>query len=230
MAAWRLMSEAAAEFRECLESVIPCMKLAPPALPASGANLDWENTLLESPLFRRAHVEYFAASGRCHVLHVCAVPQLHDPAPIFGFDMVAGPSRVTGIFLDLSPVVAEPATLRLAEIRALLPGYRFRSPRDLPEWGDIFSSDVLAIRPHDDTEILRALHFAHLTLDAWVNRDVVSGKPCQQISRGQDRYVAGQRRNEHTYRMLSHFIGPAEARRFIDETLFPERTQAIPFL
>ena len=37
----------------------------------------------------------------------------------------------------------------------------------------------------------------------------------------QQHYVAGQRRNDHTFRMLANSVGPALARDFIDNWLFP---------
>ncbi len=216
------MQRAAEAFRQCLDNAPCCARLAPPALPPARDGLIWENILFESPLFRRAHIELFAAPGRCHVLHVCAVPQLHDPAPIFGFDMVGGPARVTGIFLDLSPVMAQHDRLSLREI--LPEGHRgqFRTPRVLPDWGDVFSPDMLAIRPHDTAEILAALALARRSLAAWLGRSPAPGEACPRIAESQNRYAAAQRKNEHTYRMLSQFVGAAEARRFIDDVLFPE--------
>lgn len=158
--------------------------------------------------------------GRLSVLHVCIFPQLDDPAPIYGFDMIAGPARVTGIFLDLSPVLCGPPTLRLPEVADAGALARFSAPRSLPDWGDIFSPDVLAIRPADLDEVAQAIALAHQALDGLLARaQIVSVDP--RIAEGQARYIAGQRRNEHTARMLAGFVGAEPARQFIDEVLFP---------
>jgi phycocyanobilin:ferredoxin oxidoreductase len=188
----------------------------------TGAGLHWQNTLLTAGTFRRAHVETFAVAERVSVLHVCLFPHLHDAAPIFGFDMVAGPARVTGIFLDLSPVTHRPPRPGLRDVVAGAALDSFATRRVLPEWGEIFSPDMLAIRPTDLNEVDHALALAKTALDG-VLRATQNGPgvPSAEIVAGQARYAEGQRRNEHTARMLAGFIGAEAARRFIDEVLFP---------
>jgi phycocyanobilin:ferredoxin oxidoreductase len=223
MNALAAMAEAAGRFRARLLAVPGSLArpLAAPAPPLPG--LEWSNLLLAAPSFRHGHVESFVAPGRVSVLHVCLFPPLDDPAPIYGFDMVAGPARVTGIFLDFSPVVEATPGLRLADAvdPARLAG--FAAPRPLPPWGEVFSADMLAVRPADSAEVARAIALAEAALQGWLARPGRSAGPgaASRIAAGQARYVAAQRRNEHTLRMLAGFIGAEAARRFIDDVLFP---------
>lgn len=198
----------------------------------------WSNLLLSGRLFRHAHVETLHIPGRLSVLHVCLFAHLDDAAPIFGFDMIAGPSRVTGIFLDFSAVLA--GEQGLVQPRSAQPSLRlsdavdpallanFAERRILPDWGDIFSCDVLAVRPVDMAEIERALALARQALDRWLSAPGRPVRACPAaIAAGQARYIAGQRRNEHTRRMLTGLIGDVAARRFIDEVLFPPLPDAV---
>jgi phycocyanobilin:ferredoxin oxidoreductase len=215
------MARAAAQFQARLLAEQSIRRLPVPELGAGRHDLDWNNTLLESATFRRAHVETFVVPGRLSVLHVCVFPHLHDPAPIFGFDMVAGPARVTGIFVDLSPVIAQPAGpgLREAVGHSALEAFAVR--RELPEWAEIFSPDLLAIRPTDEAEIERAIALGFRALEAMLSACGRRRDTAETVAEGQARYALGQRRNEHTWRMLASFIGATPARQFIDEILFP---------
>ncbi|HEX2943077.1 MAG TPA: hypothetical protein VHO91_18645 [Rhodopila sp.] len=199
-----------------------CSQLPLPEADTPPGGIVWENTLLRSPTFRRAHVEVMLVANRVGVLHVCVFPNWDDPTPIFGFDMIAGPSRVSGIFLDLSPVLPGVLcpSLRDAVGSAALDSFAVR--RALPEWANIFSGDMLAVRPINDDEIKHALTLAEWVLDGILSvLSATTGRLVEAIVAGQNRYCAAQRQNEHTVRMLGSFIGPAAARRFVDQVLFP---------
>jgi phycocyanobilin:ferredoxin oxidoreductase len=224
MNALPLMAKAAAMFRARLGAEPGCKALPlPDAVPhVESTALLWDNVLLRSDTFRRAHIETFDVAERLSVLHVCVLPHLDDPSPIFGFDMIAGPSRVTGIFLDLSPVTHLTPVPRLREVVGASALAGFAMPRSLPAWGGIFSDDMLAIRPVSLDEVSRAIGLAEVALDGVLK---ASGSPADpapvNVAAGQAGYMTAQRRNEHTFRMLAGFIGMEPARRFIDEVLFP---------
>lgn len=221
MNALPLMASAAADMRRRLMQEPGCRCIADAVITPSAHGLDWTNTLLHAPAFRRAHVETLDVPGRVSVLHVCVFPHLDDPTPIYGFDMVAGVARVSGIFLDLSPVdgrTPKPCLSDLVGRRALKD---FAAHRIVPEWGDIFSDEFLAIRPADDQEVERAIELAKSTLNGLLQAIGRQNARGSDIAAGQTRYIDGQRRNQHTFRMLAGFIGAVPARQFIDEVLFP---------
>lgn len=225
MNALPLMARAADWFRRRLlaepGSAARVLPRPAPGIAGVADRLEWSNTLLSSARFRHGHIELLRVPGRLAVLHVCLFPPLDDAAPIFGFDMIAGPARVTGIFLDFSPVVALRAGLRLSDAVDATNLASFAEHRALPPWGSIFSADMLAIRPADLAEVERAVTLAQDALTRWLAAPRQHDIDTAVIANGQARYVAGQRRNEHTLRMLSGFIGAEPARRFIDEILFP---------
>jgi phycocyanobilin:ferredoxin oxidoreductase len=214
------MAQTAATFRSRLIAEPGGKMLPVPAIEMPPTALQLDNVLFAADTFRRANVEMFSAPGRVYGVHVCVFPHLHDPTPIFGLDIVSGPARVTGIFLDLSPVTEAPPAPRLRDVADADLFDGFSIYRDLPEWCEIFSPDALAVRPMDFDEVARAIDLAQVALEAALASSRRSSAYVDATA-GQARYVAGQRRNEHTFRMLTGFIGAGPARRFIDEVLFP---------
>lgn len=171
----------------------------------------WENHRYHSPRYRLAHVEIFN-QDKFMVVHTCVFPHPDDPAPIFGFDVIAGEHKVTGVFLDLSPTVAEPERFH---------SLRFEHKRERPEWGDIFSQNWIACRPNKE-EMMQIISEAQRLLRRYLT-DIVGkdkGDP-DAIRIGQNRYCEHQRKNEHTYKALKNLIGEAKAREFMDDVLFP---------
>jgi hypothetical protein len=64
----------------------------------------WVNRVYTSNLYRRAHIDIVDArdSKGLWMMHCCIFPHTHNPAPIFGFDVIAGKSKITGCFYDYS--------------------------------------------------------------------------------------------------------------------------------
>ena len=170
----------------------------------------WENHRWTSPQFCMAHVEIFN-QDRFMVVHCCVFPHVTDPAPIFGFDAIAGESKVTGLFFDLSPTVSK--TAPFCNIQGLV-------NRDRPEWGNIFSENWIACRPTPDqleeigTDAIRVLG-EYLPSLAQDHSEPVT------VAAAQDRYCLQQRKNEHTRRAVKNLLGDELAEEFMTTVLFP---------
>ena len=210
----------AGDFAEALQRR-DAAALPPPSLPAHQEALHWQNRLFAAPTFRRAHVELFEIPEQFAVVHVCVVPQLGDPAPIFGFDMLAGRAQATGIFLDFSPVTRNAPEPALSEV--VSPAFRagFAEPRAAPPWGHVFSPDFFAIRPASEREITQALALARRALSHYLSRLTGNAAADPAIIEGQSAYCMAQRQNPHTVRMLARYVGQTAARAFVDDILFP---------
>jgi phycocyanobilin:ferredoxin oxidoreductase len=182
----------------------------------------WINDIFKSPVFRWAHVEFFSIADQIAVIHVCVFPHFDHAAPIFGFDIIASCHKATGAFLDLSPTVdvAEKAIAQWG-MKTKKDRAGFSDHRDLPDWAaEIFSPSALAIRPVSLQEVDDVLALGRASLAMWLDQPAITF-PAAQMMAAQRRYVEGQRRNQHTFRMLSTCVGPALAREFIDDWLFP---------
>ena len=170
----------------------------------------WENHRYRSPRFRLAHVELFR-QPQFGVVHCCVFPHVTDPAPIYGFDVIAGPSKITGVFMDLSPTSqpTEPFTdLAVGRIR------------DRPEWGDIFSPHWLACRPTLEEMVLIGDEAVRV-LDQYLTSYLGQFGDEDKIRAGQNRYCIQQRQNEHTRKALVNLLGEQRADQFMREVLFP---------
>ena len=225
-----LITRTAERFRERLLQEPGATRLELPDDLLGRGDWRWDNLVLTASRFRYAHVETFAVSDRVSVLHSCVFAHLDDPSPIFGYDIVAGPSKVTGLFLDLSNTVDPARPTGLAGLVAAS-GTRFAERRTLPDWGRIFSPDILAIRPVSIDEVIAANEIALQALDQMLASPRRHCPDlCTQIEAGQSAYIQAQRQNQHTFRMLSGFVGADRARRFIDDVLFPSvsHTYAAP--
>jgi len=184
--------------------------------------LVWRNTLLRCDAFERLHVEFLAIPGEIAVLHLCGFPWPHHARPILGFDVVAGDHRATGCFLDLSPTIPA-AEGAIAAWRDWLAPRRggLGDTRVLPEWAAIFSADVVAVRPRDAAEFEAGLAAGAATLEAVLSADAAPVADPAAMRLAMADYVAGQRRNDRTRRMLAGCIGQSLADAFIDQCLFP---------
>jgi phycocyanobilin:ferredoxin oxidoreductase len=182
----------------------------PGAVSMPTPDYGWENHRWTGHKFRMAHVELFR-QDRFMVVHACVFPHATDPSAIFGFDVIAGEHKVTGVFFDLSPTVepSQPfAQLAIATNRAR------------PEWGDIFSQHWIACRPSTD-ELQTICGCARTVLSQYLSS---LGRDCADaglVTAAQNRYCLQQRRNEHTTRAIENLLGAARAQEFITQILFP---------
>ena len=175
----------------------------------STEDFGWTNYRYRSPKFRLAHIEIFNQDKFC-VVHCCVFPHKNDPAPIYGFDVIAGENKITGVFLDLSPVALPCAPFTDIVVER---------ERERPEWGDIFSPHWLACRPSYEEmtkigdEAIRVLTVYLSDLgDVGVQRDIITA---------QNHYCRQQQRNPHTKRALVNLLGEERADYFMQTILFP---------
>ena len=70
-------------------------------------NPNWTNRTWKNKSIRRAHVDVVDAreSKGLWMAHICLFPNTTNGGPIYGFDIIAGKSKVTGAFHDFSPLL-----------------------------------------------------------------------------------------------------------------------------
>ena len=182
----------------------------PGAAPVETKDYGWANHRWTSVRFRMAHVEIFNRD-RFMVVHCCVFPHYSDTSPIYGFDAIAGESKVTGLFWDLSPTVRNSEPFN--NIAGLV-------NRERPEWGDIFGEHWVACRPSPEqlTEIGDA---AVSCLANYLPSLGQLRHVREPIIAAQDRYCLQQRKNEHTLRAIRNLLGDALADEFVTTVLFP---------
>lgn len=190
-----------------------------------GEKLRIENCCYQSREFRKMHLELAKVGNNLDILHCVMFPREGYPLPMFGCDLVGGRGQISAAIADLSPTNAE-KTLASAYQEALsqLPTPDFSQPRELPEWGDIFSEFCLFIRPADPDEekrfLDRVIGFlqAHCRLAS--QTEPVGSEFASVYLEGQRYYCTKQQQNDKTRRVLEKAFGEEWAERYMTTVLF----------
>ena len=190
-----------------------------------GEKLIIENRCYQAPQFRKIHLELARVGNMLDILHCVMFPYPAYDLPMFGTDLVGGRGQISAAIVDLSPI-REDRTLPEAYCSSLgsLPSFNFSQPRELPEWGDIFSQFCLFIRLDDPDE---GIHFldqaeAFLTLHC---QQAIAAQPLPieaqtKVIAGQRYYCSKQQQNDKTRRVLEKAFGPEWAERYMTTVLF----------
>ena len=102
---------------------------------------DWYTKNYVSAFIRRANLDIIETE-KLYMMHLCVFPKVFDAAPIYGFDIVAGTNKITGAFLDFSPVAEHPLC---EHFENRVKDLEWSKPRQLPEWAQkIFSPRMIA--------------------------------------------------------------------------------------
>lgn len=190
-----------------------------------GDRLVIENRCFQTPQFRKMHLELAKVGKNLHILHCVMFPRPEYTLPMFGCDLVSGRGQIGAAIADLSPVsgdrsLPEPYTAALAQ----LPTPEFAEPRDLPEWGAIFSDFCLFVRPTSEAEEARFLQHARAML-ALHCQEATRAAPASAEQRqrnidGQRHYCTQQQRNDKTRRVLESAFGTEWAEAYLTTVLF----------
>lgn len=186
----------------------------------------WYNSIYSSDRYRRAHIEVvdFRESHRIYILHCTIFPHFNDPSPIWGFDAVCGPNKITGAFHDFSDGgdASHPMSLWFGILTA---GLSWNKPRVLPEWAQaIFSSNMVAAGNVSEKDELDSLCETALTsLDYYLTNVGVTQESGVDFHMAQNRYCRYQKQNPHVIRsMVAMGVAEDTMKKFVDTVLFPE--------
>jgi phycocyanobilin:ferredoxin oxidoreductase len=210
------------------------LDLSPYDLPAElgyvegrleGEKLTIENRCYQTPQFRKMHLELAKVGNMLDILHCVMFPRPEYALPMFGCDLVGGRGQISAAIADLSPLNAErilPDAYRQA-IQAL-PTPQFSQPRDLPDWGDIFSEFCIFIRPADPEEetqfLSRVDQFLQIHCTQAANALPVPTEQQAEILAGQHYYCTKQQQNDKTRRVLEKAFGNDWAEHYMTTVLF----------
>jgi phycocyanobilin:ferredoxin oxidoreductase len=159
------------------------------------------------------------------ILHCVMFPRPEYDLPLFGCDLVGGRGQISAAIADLSPVNLD---------RILPDGYNsqlsklttsnFSQPRDLPEWGNIFSDFCLFIRPSSPEEETSFLSHVESFLEIHCTQAIASSpvapEKVAQIVAGQHNYCTKQQQNDKTRRVLEKAFGVDWAENYMTTVLF----------
>ena len=186
----------------------------------------WVNKVWASSVYRRAHIDVVDAreSKGLWMMHCCIFPHLHNPAPIFGFDVIAGKNKITGCFYDYSPSADREHTMLnwFADEAAKL---EWRKERVLPDWAQrIFSPNMIAAgNVQDEAELEQIFAVAKKGINFYLDTVGDFNRTATDSKQAQNYYCENQKCNPHTPRVMASLgLNEEDIRVFIQECLFPE--------
>ena len=191
-----------------------------------GDDYAWHNELWASPRYRRAHIEIVdkRETHKIYILHCTIFPHFNDPSPIWGFDAVCGPNKITGAFCDFSSG-GDPSHDMMKWFADKTKNYGWNKPRDLPEWAkSIFSPAMVAAGNVQEGQELEDLcQLALDSLDYYLKNVGNTQQDAADYHMAQNRYCRYQKQNPHVIRsMVSMGVEESTMKRFVEEVLFPE--------
>ncbi|NJN60597.1 MAG: phycocyanobilin:ferredoxin oxidoreductase [Coleofasciculaceae cyanobacterium RL_1_1] len=190
-----------------------------------GERLTIENRCHQTPQFRKLHLELAQVGKSLDILHCVMFPRSAYPLPMFGTDLVGGRGQIGAAIVDLSPTKPD-RSLPDSYCTALgqLPAPDYSQPRELPDWGDIFSEFCLFVRPADQAEedrfLQRVVSYLTIHCQQAIAMQPVSGELERQAIEGQRRYCSQQQQNDKTRRVLEKAFGEEWAERYMTTVLF----------
>ena len=186
----------------------------------------WHNQLWSAPRYRRAHVEIVdnRETHKIFILHCTVFPHFNDPSPIWGFDAVCGPNKITGAFCDFSSA-GNPSHYMMQWFADEANKYGWLKPRDLPEWArSIFSPSMVAAGNIREGKELDDLYQLALdSLDYYLKNVGNTQQDAADFHMAQNRYCRYQKQNPHVIKsMIRMGVEEDKMKRFVSEVLFPE--------
>jgi phycocyanobilin:ferredoxin oxidoreductase len=188
----------------------------------------WTNRTWHSKSVRRAHIDVVDARDTkgLWMMHVTVMPDLHNDAPIFGFDVIAGKNKMTGAFLDFSAsaTLDHPMMEGYAEsVADFIP----KKKRELPEWArNIFSDSMVAAgNVNTEEEAVAIIDLALSNLRAYFEEvDNFNGfGDSGLVAASQNYYAHNQRQNPHTANVMKSLGLPEkDVEIFCRDMLFPD--------
>ena len=186
----------------------------------------WVNRVWTSNDYRRAHIDVVDARDTkgLWMMHCCIFPHIHNPAPIYGFDVIAGKNKITGCFHDFSPAGDDEHPLIdwfAGEVTRL----QWNKTRKLPEWAErIFSGCMVAAgNVQNEEELEQIFNMAKRGIKHYLGAVGETNHTANNTTDAQNYYCENQKQNPHTPRVMASLgLNEDDVRVFIQECLFPE--------
>ena len=186
----------------------------------------WVNRVWTSKDYRRAHIDVVDAreTKGLWMMHCCVFPHTHNPAPIYGFDVIAGKNKITGCFHDFSPAGDDehPLIDWFAEQAIRL---QWNKTRKLPDWAErIFTPCMIAAgNVSKEEELAQIMDVARRTITHYLSAVGETNNTAKDTRDAQNFYAINQKQNPHTPRVMASLgLDEEDVRVFIQECLFPE--------
>ena len=189
----------------------------------------WSDKFWKSETIRKAHLKIIEPgtqdNKKLWLLHVNVFPQPSLNLPILGFDVVSGPNKVSGSFMDYSPVTKEQHPY-LSYFEGLTSNLSWKRERELPQWAlEIFSPHIVAAGGINHGPELE--QFCNTGMNAVVFYMKGLSNPSHETKENflpqQNKYCHNQKKNVQLHKsILSMGIAAHDKDQYVNDILFEE--------
>lgn len=187
----------------------------------------WTDTFWKSDTVSKAHLKTIVPeNGKgLWLMHVNVFPRPGIELPILGFDIVAGPKKITGSFMDFSPLHGHPHPYS-DYMHFVTQNLEWNKKRELPPWAkEIFSEDMIAVgNINTEEELEQFINVTTDLLDYYLNNiEKNSFKANRDTTPHLNKYCINQKMNPHLHRsILAMGINEEDKDRYVNDVLFEE--------
>lgn len=187
----------------------------------------WTDTFWHSDEVYKAHLKTIVPSdGKgLWLMHVNVFPDQMYELPILGFDIVAGPKKITGSFMDYSPLHGHPHPYH-DYMEMVVKDLEWVKPRELPPWAkEIFSENMIAVgNINTDEELNQFISVTTNLVDHYLNNLENNAFPTNRdLLPFLNKYCINQKMNPHLHRSLEAMGVTGDAKdRYVNNVLFEE--------
>ena len=149
------MSDLFSKTIACAEEIEKLFRNTGECVEVGTTDFGLNDRVFSSARYRRAHLCTVdaRATKKLFLLHCTIMPHTDDNSPIYGFDIVCGPTKVSGAFHDFSDA-GDPNHKMSKWFHAATAGLEWNKPRALPDWAkEIFTPSFVAIGAVGDEEL-----------------------------------------------------------------------------
>jgi len=189
-----------------------------------GKELYIENEFHKAKGFRKLHIEVAEFSKNLKILHCVFFPDPRFDIPIFGMDLVKINDIVSAAIVDLSPA-SQNQEMKYKKFLSEVDKTSFTSLREIPNWGEIFSENVLFASLKSQSEQKAFCRVADQYLSILINlskeaKPELNEKIIQERIDYQKKYCVQQMKNEKTSMVLLKYFDEKWVNNYIKTVLF----------
>jgi len=189
-----------------------------------GKELYIENEFHKAKGFRKLHIEVAEFSNNLKILHCVFFPDPKYDIPIFGMDLVKVNELVSAAIVDLSPS-SKKQNFKYDKLLSHVDKSVFKSKREIPGWGDIFSKNVLfaSLKNEIEKNAFCEIVDNYLAVLIQLSRDTSpddDNKIIEERINYQKNYCIQQMKNEKTSLVLLKYFDKKWVDEYIKKVLF----------
>lgn len=189
----------------------------------------WQDYFWSSDKIRKCHLKTIEPSKNTTnlwLMHINIFPQINVDLPILGLDIVSSPTKISGSFIDFSPVLNHEHPY-MKTFREMTEKLVWKKERELPDWAkEIFSPYIVAagsVRNGTESDQLQeiALKLIRLYLKGLDNPLLI--KEELNTTQIQNKYCKNQKTNKQLHNaILAMGINEEYKNQYIEDVLFEE--------